>query len=420
MRILILSNLYPPHFLGGYELKCRLHAEELGNRGHEVFVLTSTWKVVKDTIEDGVHRLLHFQPIYLSLGTEKRLPDPLRLCRRYNQLKWAYACRRNYSITQRVVALLKPDIAYIWGMGYVSISPVLAAQEQGVPTVFRLDDYWLANLKADLCLEPNPLKRRYRAAIVGLRDLTRVDLSHMLVVSRWVMQRYVEVGFPEQNITVIPEGVPSRIILDVGDLPSLSKKDGDTVNLVFVGRLVPDKGPHVAIEALAYLVGQIGLRNIHLDIIGSGQSQYVKQLQDMTAALGLDNYVSFGGFLEHAQVLERFAGYDAVLIPSLWAEPLAGTIAEAMARGLPVIATDRGGTPEIISDGENGLLVPPDEPMMLASAVKRLVQDPALAQRIRRAALETVRDNYTHERIVDQTEEYLLRVMQQADPTLRN
>lgn len=413
MRMLVLTSLYPPHFLGGYELNCKIDAEELAHRGYEVFILTSRWKAGKSTIEDNVYRLLHYDPLDESLSLEKSLPDPLRLLRRYNQLRWAFACRRNYNITRGIVATLKPDMAYIWNMGSVSISPVLAAQDQGIPTVFSLGDYWLADLKTELCLEPNPLKRRYRAAVVGLRDFGRINLKHMLVCSRSLMQSYVDLHFPEENITVIPRGVPSQIILDIDDLANLPQNE-DQVRLVYVGRLEPEKGTHIAIEALAHLVGEMDAAPIRLDIIGAGPDKYVRQLQKMVTALGLEERVAFVGRLEHQQLLGRYTEYDALLFPSLWAEPFGVTITEAMARGLPVIATNVGGVPEIISDGENGLLVPPDEPMMLAHAVRRLVQNPALAQKIRYAALNTVRENYTHEWIVDQTEEYLQMMLQQA------
>lgn len=416
MRILVLTDLYPPHFRGGYELRCRDYVEELVNRGHEVFVLTSRWGLGKDKVEGNVYRLLHFDPIYFSLPPKKNPSDPLRLRRRYNQLKWAFACRRNYGITREIVANLKPDIAYIWHMGHVSISPVLAAQDQGIPTVFDLCDYWLSELKRELCLEPNWLKKRYRAAIVGLGDFGRIDLKHILVCSRSLMRSYIELDFSEQNITVIPCGVPSHLILDISDLPNLPPKNKDEVRLIFAGRLVPQKGIDVAIEALAHLVGETGIRHIRLDIIGAGQDNYVRQLQNMVIALDLEDRVQFVGKLEPQQLHERYAEYDVLLFTSRWAEPFGVTILEAMARGLPVIATNRGAASQIISDGENGLLVPPDEPVMLANAVKRLAQNPALAQKIRCTALHTVRENYTLERIVDQTEEYLETVLQQAHP----
>lgn len=416
MRILVLTDLYPPHFLGGYELKCKLHVKEMVQRGHDVHILTSRWKAGKGTSDGHVRRRLHFSPFNESLRFRRGTPDPLRLSRRCDQLRWAFDCRRNYGLTRDFVTALKPDLVFVWNMEDVGISPVLAVQDRQIPTVFRLGDYWLADLKYDLCLCPDPLRRRYQAAIVGLRDFDRLDLSHMLVVSRALMRRYVELGFPEQNITVIPNGVPSRILLDDDDLANLPR-DGDQVRLVQLGRLDPKKGVHIAIEALAKLVKDMGHADVRLDIVGTGSQGYTLRLRDLRSDLGLDEHVKFVGFVEHQQLLERLPEYSAALIPSLWEEPLAGAIAEAMARGVPAIATDRGGSPEIISDGENGLLVPPGDPVMLACAVERLIYNPDLAQKIRFAALKTVRESYTHERLVDRIEEHLHTALLQASPT---
>jgi glycosyltransferase involved in cell wall biosynthesis len=203
----------------------------------------------------------------------------------------------------------------------------------------------------------------------------------------------------------MPEGVLSEIILNANDLPASTSKD--SFRLVYVGRLVHQKGTHVALEALAHLIKEKGISNIHLDIIGLGPNEYIDQLKSMTEELGISSYVDFVGFMEHQQVLTHFLKYNAVLIPSLWEEPLSGTIAEAMARGLPVIATDRGGNPEIIFDSENGLLVP----LKLAYAIKKLVDSPAMAQKLRHNALTTVRENYMHEKIVDRVEEYFHNIL---------
>jgi len=305
-------------------------------------------------------------------------------------------------------------MVYIWHMGGVSIGPVLAAQRLPIPTVFNMLDYWLADLKAELCLEPSPVKRRYRAAIIGLGHFSRLDLSHILVCSRSLMESYLELGFPEQSITVIPPGVPSRLVSGASDLSDLTRKDDDEVNLLFAGRVVPEKGPDVAIEAMACLLRRIRVHKVRLDIIGTGPEGYVAQLRTMVAALDLGERVAFVGRLGHQELLERYTEYDALLFTSRWAEPFGITILEAMARGLPVIGTNVGGVPEIVADGENGLLVPPDEPTLLADAVKRLVDNPGFAQRLRDAALTTVRDSYTQERIVDRVEEYLRTVLLQA------
>jgi len=410
MKILIITDLYPPHFVGGYELKCKLHAEELALRGHEVSVLTSRWKTGnKDVLENNVSRLLHSGRQNQPLRFQTRKLFLFGLYKRFNHLKRAFACRKNYRIAHNIISDMKPDLVYAWQLDDVSIAPVLAAQNQGIPIVFRLDDYWLVNLKKESCLDSNPLKRWYWAMINGLQDFNCIDFNHMLVVSRFVKSSYVKAGFPEQNITVMPEGVLSDIILDNDHLPNLTTKD--YFRLVFVGRLVHQKGAHIALEALSHLVGEMGISNIHLDIIGVGPNDYVEQLKSMTVELGLNAYVEFVGFMEHPKVLAHFLEYNAILIPSLWEEPLSGTIAESMARGLPVIATDRGGNPEIIFDGENGLLVPPGDSIKLAYAVKRLIENPAIVKKLQRGALRTVHENYIHERIVDQVEEYFQGIM---------
>jgi len=414
MKILILTDFFPPYFRGGYELQCKLQAEELARRGHTVYILTSRWQVGEGRIEDNIYRLLHYNTLDGGLLIKRNSPDPLRLRKRYNQLKWAISCRRNYGITREIVKTLKPDVAFIWNMGGLSITPVLAVQEQNIPAVFILYDYWLALLKTELFIEPNWLKRRYRAAIVGLRDFDHLDLKHILVNSQSMMRSYVDLGFPEQNISVIPLGIPSRLIINFDELSDPHQNSEGKVHLVFVGRLVPPKGPDVAIEALAHLVREEKISDISLDIIGTGPEEYVRKLRDSVSAWELQNHVEFVGKLEHQQVLDRYKSYNALLFTSLWKEPFSMTVLEAMAQGLPVIATDRGGTPEVVSDGETGLLVPPGDSVMLARAVSRFLREAALAHKIRFAALKTIRDHYSLERIVDQIEEELHMVLPQA------
>src|SRR5215831_3245146 len=351
MRILVITDLYPPHFVGGYELQCMVHVEELARRGHTVYVLTSRWKVENGAVEDNVYRLLHYNPVDEALSVKRR---PANIYRRYNQLRWAVGCRLNYRVTRETLKALRPDLAYVWRMGGLSITPVLAAQEQGIPIVFNLYDFWLAVLKTELCLEPNSIKRRFRAAIVGLEDFRSIDLRHILVCSRSLLRHYTELNFCEENITVIPLGVPRQVIINVDEFSNLPKGDKRKVKLSFVGRLTPDKGPDVAIEALAHIVREMGVGDIGLDIIGTGRDEYVRELKNLVTALGLQEHVQFLGKLNHEQVLRRYSEYDALLFPSRWAEPFGMTILEAMARGLPVIATDYGGPSEMISDGKNG------------------------------------------------------------------
>lgn len=415
MRILVLTDLYPPHVLGGAELSCQGHSEALRARGHEVVVLTSRWSVELPIVEDGVHRLLHYDTTGLADGKPKLPRSALRLRRRYDQVRRAASLERNYGLARRVALAVRPDVAYVWHLGRVSIAPLLAVQDAGIPAVIRLPDYWLAQLRTEICQEPNRLKRWYRGLVSGMGGFSRLDTHCMLANGRALMQEYVQAGFPAAGLRVIPQGIPSSQMLDEGTLPAGRVCGaGGEVALLCAGRLVEAKGIDTAIRALACLANDPGAPPARLDIAGEGEPGYVDGLRALAADLGQAGRVRFLGKLEHAQLVERYATYDAYLFPSRWVEPFGRGVIEAMARGVPVIATDRGGPAEIITNGEDGLLVPIGDPAAMAAAAKRIVTEPELAQRIRRNALATVRARYCSERLIEQVEECLRAAAQPA------
>ncbi|MBN1450858.1 MAG: hypothetical protein JW963_07580, partial [Anaerolineales bacterium] len=202
MKLLVISNFYPPHFLGGYELQCRLHVSNLANRGHEALILTSRWKGGDKLVDDGVYRLLHLRNAVESNRSQDSTRMSLAIRRRVSQFKWLWTCRKNYDITAGLINDFNPDSAYIWNMEYVSLAPVLAAHNYSIPTVFRVSDYWLRRLQVEIGLEPNPLKRRFRAALAGLQNWSALQFDDMVMISGWVKQRYLEVGFGENTMTV--------------------------------------------------------------------------------------------------------------------------------------------------------------------------------------------------------------------------
>ena len=99
--------------------------------------------------------------------------------------------------------------------------------------------------------------------------------------------------------------------------------------------------------------------------------------------------MSFAGALPRDQVLRRLAGAHAALLPSLW-ENLPHAAVEALSVGTPVVATSVGGIPEVVRDGVNGLLVPPDDAAALAAAITRMIEDGALRDRLAAAAQPSV------------------------------
>ncbi len=407
MRILVLSNFYPPYFFGGYEIQCHVYSEGLRQKGHEVLVLTSQHG--SSGVDGHVHRLLHY---FNPADDELNYPSwiPRRLSRPYIHAQRALNARRNYRIARQTALEFKPDLVFVWNMGAVEVTPVLGVQRLGLPTVFNLGDYWLAKLRRQLGPEFSLPLRLYRAYYRGITHFDELDVSHLQIISQALKQHYVNAGFTPESLTVIPRGVDPTMIIDEADLPSNFHERGDkTIRLIYVGRLDSDKGVHIAIEALSNLSDYPW--NITLDIIGDGEQAYMEQLQDQIQAFGLEKRVNFLGRQPREKVLAGYTRYDVALLPSIWIEPLGNVVLEAMSNGVPMIATAQGGPAEMIIHGENGLLIPPNDARALADTIQLMVNEPELVAKIRQQGLKSVRQKYNSRIILDIMENYLLTLV---------
>lgn len=130
---MIISNLYPPYYIGGYELACKDVTDELQKKGHEVYVLTSTYGINRQLIEGNIYRKLY---LYRTFHTS--IPSAV---------KDKYFEANNYFTTREVIGDIRPDIVFIWSLNNISLSPAIAAQEMGLEVVFYISDYWLRDFK---------------------------------------------------------------------------------------------------------------------------------------------------------------------------------------------------------------------------------------------------------------------------------
>ena len=170
-----------------------------------------------------------------------------------------------------------------------------------------------------------------------------------------------------------------------------------TFRLLSIGRLVEKKGIAFALRAVAQLIRQ-GY-DVQYDIVGDGPLRHA--LETLSVDLGIADSVSFQGWRDQPQVAASMAASDALLVPSVTdsrgdQEGIPVTLMEAMATGLPTIATHHSGIPELIEDGVNGLLVPEHNVGTLAQKIALLIDNPALAAKIAeagRARVEQDHDN---------------------------
>lgn len=160
-----------------------------------------------------------------------------------------------------------------------------------------------------------------------------------------------------------------------------------------VGRFSAEKGHRYLIQSMTSV--RRALPNARLVLVGYGDLE--AELRGRAASLGLDGAVTFAGERDSAEVLSSF---DLFVQPSLY-ESQGLALLEAMAAGIPSIATQVGGVGDVVRDGETGLLVPPADGDALAAAILRLAEAPDFGFRLAQGAARRVRDHFSSERMVE-------------------
>jgi glycosyltransferase involved in cell wall biosynthesis len=243
----------------------------------------------------------------------------------------------------------------------------LAGLGSGIPIVYTEHSTWEAF---------HPLTRWANALTYGLNDA-------VIAVSQTVEQSIIRSRLGRRQldrITTIMNGIDAAQVVADGNHPVADVPAGSYGSVI--GWVRPDKGADVLIEAAASIRREFPDRTCVL--IGEGGVASVRQ---QARSLGLQTVVSFLGRRMDARAV--MAHLEVVVIPSR-REGLPLVLLEAMALGRPVVAAAVGGIPEVIRDGVNGLLVPPEDPAAIAEAVARLLRDPALRARLGGSAAEAV------------------------------
>ncbi|TWA28134.1 glycosyltransferase family 4 protein [Sinorhizobium medicae] len=198
--------------------------------------------------------------------------------------------------------------------------------------------------------------------------------------------------------------------LDLDRFPSFdgehSRRDGsvpdDPVRIVSVGRAVSKKGYDILLKALSLLPADLSWR---FDHIGAGE--LTGKLQVLAGELGLEDRIGWHGALDQKEVLSRYREADIFALASRVAangdrDGPPNVLVEASSQRLACISTAVSGIPELIDDGHNGMLVPPESPTALAAAMERLIRDPDLRRRLGDAAERRVRADFDHHSSVGQ------------------
>lgn len=409
MRILFISNFYPPHDLGGWEQNCQEIVRRLQQRGHACHVLTSRHGLNgQPPAEPGITRSL-----YLQADIHYYKPLDYFLHRPGQE-------KANERALRDALDAFQPDIIFIWGMWNLSFRVAYWA-EQWMPgrVAYAVAGYWFIQPNPHESYWQQPARRRVTRTLMAparysaLRTLQQerqayaLQLEHVACVSEYVRNKLSQAGALLHGARVIYNGIDPEPFLQAA---AQRTDHREALRLVYTGSLVEHKGVHTAIEALGILKARGEAEEIHLDVVGGGHPNYEAQLRARVQILGLSNQVTFRGRIPRNSIPHELAGHDVFLFTSVYEEPIARSVMEAMAAGLTVIGAPVGGQVEMLSHNVNALVFPPDDAGKLAACIATLQQDPALCIRLASAGQRMVLERFTLDRMVDEIEVWLRNI----------
>jgi glycogen(starch) synthase len=395
----MVGNGYPPHSVGGYESIWQAAVEHLRAAGHEIEILTTDAR--RETGEPDapwVHRQLRWR---LRDGRFAPVTPRARLG----------ITRHNHRFLEAHLDRFRPDVVSWWSMGGLSLTMLETVRERGLPGVAFVLDEWLDYGRwADAWLGTFTGPRRSLAAPLAARLSrlpTRVDFGSAatyVFISEFTRQQALGLDLGLERTAVAHSGVHADF------LDPAPQKDWNW-RLLYSGRIDPRKGIDTAVAALRHLPPEAGLT-----VAGSWAAHEERRLVELADEMGLSGRVRFQGHLDRAALVRAYGEADALLFPVRWNEPWGLVPLEAMGRGLPVVATGRGGSAEYLRDGENCLLFEADDELALADAVRRLAESRDLRERLRQQGVRTAA-GYTEENYNRAVEAALLEAVSPGSVT---
>ena len=369
LRILMLSDYFPPHFGGGVEHVTSMLCKGLVQRDHTVFAMAvrTCPSPLKET-DDGltIHRIR-------GIDLTPRLG-----------LQQTASIQAMYSIA-RAIREFKPDIIHAHNLFFRTTEAIaLLKPFIKVPLVTTLH---LGKLESEGRIF-SALVKTYESTM-GSFIVRRSD--HVIAVSNAVADHARSISHASTPITVIPNGVDAHIYHP----PRNGKPPVKTV--LFVGRLISNKGPEILIKSIPWVL----LRHPGTQFVFIGDGPLLDRLKTKAAQMDILHAVSFLG--ARHDVPDQMRRATLFVRPS-FTEGMPLTVLEAMASALPVIATPVGGTPELLRDTACGHLVPVGDSYALSSAIVDLLDNRFAAIEMGNLGRELVQDGYSWESIVEQTE----------------
>lgn len=389
MRVLYVNKLYPPDVGGGAEVTLSTIVAGVRARGVEARVVTTTPGDVRvrDTV-DGVDVVrLPLRNVYWHNDTRSRA--------RLIALLWHSIDHYNPLMQQALrseIDAFAPDLVSFHNLAGFSAAAWTAAEEAGVPAVQVLHDYYHLCARSQLHRGTGNCDQRCVSCKVLRTGRARLSskLQAVVGISQAVLARHLQEGvFAEVPVKTVIHNARGMQPTAARALPDRALTFG------YLGTLGPWKGIEALLEAFAALRAELSMSSVRLLIAGRGDDHYETELKQRYAGPQCE-------FLGQIKPKQLFAQIDALVVPSLWHEPLGMVTVESLMAGVPVIAAARGGIPETVRHGHNGLLYEPSTHGALTECMRRLAQERGLLPELAAHSVNSVAHFTNTERMVDE------------------
>ncbi len=375
----MLSWEFPPRVIGGISPHVYFLSKSLAKQGVKVYVVTC------DFPDAPSHEIIDDVEVYRIDSYKNPAPD---------FATWVYLMNLNMqketaAITRKIKNKIDVFHAHDWLVADAGI---------GLKHVFR-----------------KPLLVTMHSTEIGRRDGLHTITERMiheteawLTYEAWrvvccsdYMINHVKwaFGLPNDKLVMVPNGVNTKQFnnsdVDLAFRNNYALPEEKIV--LYVGRLVYEKGIHILINSVPKILQKVNAKFI---IVGSG---YMKeQLLNIVRSMGLEHKVLFEGFVDDPTLLKLQKVADVSVVPSLF-EPFGIVALEAMAAKSPVVVSDTGGLSEIVEHDVTGVKVYPNNPESLAWGITKVLLDDSFRKRIRENAFKKVQEKYDWEKIAQQT-----------------
>jgi glycosyltransferase involved in cell wall biosynthesis len=427
MKILIVSNFYPPHYRGGYEVRCKQVAETMQQRGHQVRVLTSVYGFPMNSRGDFQRQTEFIGGVRVDrwLNIYAYGPQP-------PHRPWTFfQAKRELADARRFVNLLsefKPDMVNWWSMNGLAMNLLPIPGAVHIPDVhwiehpWMINEYGVAGEKAapfweslwDGVWGPRPFQpllrwfgHRWEQQVASEGLPTREfpnSPRHVVFVSEYLRRLYREAGLKFPSSEIIFGGVPAEQFYS----PVRRHDNESPMRILYAGQITPDRGLHTAIEAFGQIAPKLRAR-VNLTIAGHSTGDYYDAIQKRVHELGLAGSVKFLGKVSHDHMPDVYKEHDILAFVSTREEGLPLVMVEAMLAGCAVVTTGSGGAQEI-ADLAKLPVFPKGDFLALAQLLESFVDQPERMREIAMQGQSVALRELTLQRMIEQWEQTLLRL----------